>query len=692
MRARLDYWGNHPSMVLMVYGNESEGSTGEYSKWIDEDRAYDPRHFYSGNAGRPDPYQRKKHLVSDDCIEYGAKMNWAAPFTDWDYSEYYIQHHVKGVPEFCHEMGQPVTHPNWRQLAKYTGVLQPRNYELAREAARAVGIEDQSAEFEKASGNIARLNYKLDIEATLRTPQSAGYGLLDMHDYPGQGEALVGWLDAFYDEKGFLTAREFSQYGGATVPLARLPKFVFTEGETLEAKAELAHFGAADLKNAVMSWSLTGDEGKVTASGSLPPKDARVGDVTSFGEFKPRMESPSPRGAHYKLALFVQNTAFQNNWDVWVFPKACAEAEPKDVLVLDDAEQAVKALEAGRKVLLLANKLGKGPCVTYACFKPIFWSTDYGFAQRSWVTGAVVKKDHPALALFPTGDVMDLQWQPLCSDFDEYSPKPASWVQDYSLRAGTVNGRGFDLKGFPAAYRPIVQPVSDFKRPVKIGTIFEMKTRSGGRLLVSGYDLSGTLDSRPSARQLRKSLLAYMAGDGFTPECVMDNDWLLRTFAKSDRPVPMPAGYENAYLYIKSGTRHPTRVGEVACDPQWDDFSVAVQGVSYKVQGARTRMLPAGNERVGSWGGKNIRIEIRTKEALSGILKVRFKDFGGHTRRGIVRSEDGQQQELGAHEKGVWLEFPIRREDSLDGIIKLEADATAGPDLMISDIAFEPRT
>lgn len=691
MRASLDHYGNHPSMVLNLYGNENPGSTSTYSQWLNEDRAYDPRHLYSGAGGRPDPYQRKKHLVSDDCCEYGAKMNWAAPLTDWDYSEYYIQNHVKGVPEFCHEMGQPVTHPDWRQLAKYTGILQPRNYELAREAARAVGIEDQSADFEKASGNIARLNYKLDIEATLRTPQSAGYGLLDMHDYPGQGEALVGWLDAFYDEKGFLTAKEFNQYGGATVPLARLPKFVFTDGETLDAKAELAHYGPADLKNAVMAWSLTGDDGHVAASGRLLPKDAPVGAVTPFGEFKPRLESPSPRGAHYMLVLSVRETPFQNNWDIWVFPKAQAEAEPTDVLVLDDAEAAVKALDGGRKVLLLANRLGKGPCVTYACFKPIFWSTDYGFAQRCWVTGAVVKKNHPALALFPTEDVLDLQWQPLCSDFNEYSPKPASWVQDYALRAGTVNGRGFDLKGYPASYRPIVQPVSDFKRPVRIGTIFEMKTRNGGRLLVSGYDLAGGPDTSPPARQLRKSLLTYMASDRFAPECVMDNEWILSTFAKADRPVPMPTGYENAYLYIKAGARHPTRVGEVECDPQWDDFSVAMEGLSYKVSGARTLMTPAGAERVGNWAGKNIRVEIRMKEALSGILKVRFQDLGSRGRRGVVRSEDGQKQELGAHEKGVWLEFPIRREDSLDGLIKLEADITAGPNLMITDIAFVPR-
>ena len=37
------------------------------------------------------------------------------------------------------------------------------------------------------------------------------------------------------------------------------------------------------------------------------------------------------------------------------------------------------------------------------------------------------------------------------------------------------------------------------------------------------------------------------------------------------------------------------------------------------------------------------------------------------------------------------MQFPLRREDSLDGIIELEADVTAGPNLMITDLAIVPR-
>lgn len=216
-------------------------------KWLNADRQYDPRHLYSVSAGR-------RVESADDFCEYGAKMNWQTPHTDWDYSEYYTRSGLANIPEFVHELGQPATHPDWRELTKYTGVLKPRNLEAFLEAAKAAGVESQSAQFQKASGRINVLNYKFDVEACLRTPQCAGYSLLDMHDYPGQGEALVGWLDAFFDEKGFLSAKEYSQYGGATVPLARLPKFVFTDGETLEVKVELAHYGAGELKIRFHDW------------------------------------------------------------------------------------------------------------------------------------------------------------------------------------------------------------------------------------------------------------------------------------------------------------------------------------------------------------------------------------------------------------------------------------------------------
>ena len=105
-----------------------------------------------------------------------------------------------------------------------------------------------------------------------------------------------------------------------------------------------------------------------------------------------------------------------------------------------------------------------------------------------------VQNGHPALAGFPTDGHLDWQWVDVCG-----------------------GGRGFVLDQLPADYRPIVQPVSDFHFSHKLGSIFEFRTKQGGKLLVCGYNLADGLSARPAARQLRQSLLDYAAGPAFMP-------------------------------------------------------------------------------------------------------------------------------------------------------------------------------
>ena len=49
--------------------------------------------------------------------------------------------------------------------------------------------------------------YRAEMEMAFRTPGMAGFQLLDLQDYPGQGTALVGILDAFMDNKGLKPPR-----------------------------------------------------------------------------------------------------------------------------------------------------------------------------------------------------------------------------------------------------------------------------------------------------------------------------------------------------------------------------------------------------------------------------------------------------------------------------------------------------
>ena len=102
-----------------------------------------------------------------------------------------------------------------------------------------------------ASGRLQALCYKEEIEAAMRTPGIGGFELLDLHDFPGQGTALVGVLDPFWESKGYITPAQYRRFCNTTVPLARVLKRVWTTDETLSAEVEVAHFGPAPLENAV---------------------------------------------------------------------------------------------------------------------------------------------------------------------------------------------------------------------------------------------------------------------------------------------------------------------------------------------------------------------------------------------------------------------------------------------------------
>src|SRR5208337_3270536 len=112
----------------------------------------------------------------------------------------------------------------FNEIGKYTGVLAARNFELVRADLKAKHMLDLAPSFVQATGRHAALLYKEEIEVLLRTPGYAGFSLLDLHDYPGQGTALVGILDPFWDSKGFVTPEVHRQYSGQTVPLLRMKK------------------------------------------------------------------------------------------------------------------------------------------------------------------------------------------------------------------------------------------------------------------------------------------------------------------------------------------------------------------------------------------------------------------------------------------------------------------------------------
>ena len=77
------------------------------------------------------------------------------------------------------------------------------------------------------------------------------------------------------------------------------------------------------------------------------------------------------------------------------------------------------------------------------------------------------------------------------------------------------------LDALPAELRPIIQPIDTWFRAHRLGLAFEARV-AGGKLLVCSMDLATDLDRRHAARQMRASLLAYMAGDRFDPRVELE--------------------------------------------------------------------------------------------------------------------------------------------------------------------------
>ncbi len=495
-------YGNHPSFVLMAYGNEPGGKKHKayLAQWVNHFKASDPRRLYAGGAGWPELSENQWHCVPGPRIQgwgEGLKsvINAQPPQTAFDFRGY-IQ--KRGVPVVSHEIGQWCVYPNFDEMKKYTGYLKPKNFEIFRERLAARGMLEQAHDFLLASGKLQALCYKADIEAALRTPGMAGFELLDLHDFPGQGTALVGVLDPFWEEKGYVTPAEYSRFCGATVPLARLAKRVFTTDEKLEADIEVAHFGAAPLENAVVEWALLGSDGMPVACGKLPPQTIPVGNGLALGRVRVDLgEAPIRAPARHTLSVRVAGTKIENDWDVWIYPAKADVQPPAGVTVARDLDApALAALRAGGKVLLLlppkrVRNAGKDKVVLG--FSSIFWNTAWTHRQPPTTLGILCDPKHPALAQFPTDFHSDWQWWYLVT-------RAAPMILDE----------------LPRALKPTVQVIDDWVTAHKLALAFEARV-GGGKLLVCSMDLEGGLDANPVARQMRASLLAYMASPAFLP-------------------------------------------------------------------------------------------------------------------------------------------------------------------------------
>ncbi|PQJ80982.1 beta-galactosidase [Polaribacter porphyrae] len=495
----INAYGNHPSFVMMTYGNEPSGKNHKayLTKYVAHFKKFDNRKLYTSGAGYPylnnmDFYNHRGPRIQGWNENLKSIINAKPPQTQFDWRKFIDK---TPMPYVSHEMGQWCVYPNFKEMSKYTGVLQPKNFEIFKESLEENNLGDLAEQFLLASGKLQTLCYKADIEAALRTKNMAGFQLLDLHDFPGQGTALVGVLDVFWDEKGYVKPEKFKQFSGQTVPLARLEKRAFKNTDTLKATIEIAHFGENALENVIPKWSLKNEDDTVFVDGNLPKINIKIGNGIQLGTINIPLQKINKA---QKLTLTINVKNFKNTWDVWVYPTAQKEINNTDFKVVDKLDaKTISYLQNGGNVLLNINKGDiadeKGGKIGIG-FSSIFWNTSWTKEQKPHTLGILCDPKHPALADFPTEFHSNWQW----------------WD-------AMTNSNAIILDDFNKNLKPIVRVIDDWFKNRSTALIFEAKVGKG-KILVSGIDLHTNLEKRLEAKQLLYSLKKYMNSNKFVPK------------------------------------------------------------------------------------------------------------------------------------------------------------------------------
>lgn len=590
-------YGHHPSFRMMALGNELWGSIDKMKEFVDDFReiASDKYFTFGSNYylgyqgvkegmdyfttcriggegwGKYNTHTRGSFSFADaydggiiNHFRPNTTMNfdeacdkWASP-QPWQKQdvEQTSYKRAAGIPIISHETGQFQTYPDFREIKKYTGVLYPYNFEIFRRRLAAAGMLSQADDFHKASGLWSVKLYKADIEMDLRTKNMAGFQLLDIQDYPGQGSAFVGILDAFMESKGITTANEWHQWCSSVVPLLVMDRFCYDENEMMNAKVQIANYGGESLKGKKLVWKLDyaldenfGDDAAPNAGANIDrfnqPSPLAQGEIPfttdeegliDIGEIHHKMKVMADgfndgNGACLDVKIPSRKVILtldidygrydarrhRNTYDLWIYTtEKNLDIYKEGVVITSDlTDEVAKKLEKGAKVLWMpttsknfvasADTISQAGNATPYTVGGLF-QTDY-WNYRMFKTicennkktvspgtlGILTNPKHPIFCDFPTEMHTNWQWFPVIKD-----------------------SHPLVLDNFAKDDKPIVQVIDNIERNHKLGLVMEWKV-GAGKLLVCMSDLEKASEY-PEGRAFYESVLSYMRSPEFAPQ------------------------------------------------------------------------------------------------------------------------------------------------------------------------------
>ena len=585
----MDAFGNHASYCMMSLGNELWGSKERMAEIIRNYKAADSRHLYTQGSNN---FQHTPVLLPEDDFYVGVRFSknrlirgsygmcdaplghiqWDAPSTMHNYDEDILPSNAESsnadgaqeieiqygtgvkkvkaaqgegaliphIPVVTHEIGQFAVYPNFKEIDKYTGVLKARNFEIFRERLEEKGMLDQAEDFFYTSGKLSVRCYKEELEAAARSRLVAGYQILDIQDFSGQGTALVGILDAFMDSKGHVTPEEWAGYCSDGILLAQFESYVHTAGESFNAAMALRYYNPEKLIGKKLHWTLTntvadkintgatavGSEnlGKpyedhgILAEGDVMIPDGAFGLVQLGDQTIPVPEADEAKA--YTLTLTVAGTSMRNVYEFYAYPSQSktnlsimsnVQQNGTHLFLTQDFSEAEAMLAQGKRVLYLPREVKESLegfyCTDFWCY-PMFRDICEWMKKPVAVgtMGLLLQENHPALQNFPTHKYATPQWYHIVSNSD------CAILDDATEKT----------------YRPILQMVDNFERNHKLGILFEGRVGEGS-LLICTSRLSEIAD-RPEVKQFTKSILDYATSDAFAPEAELDMAKLRKVF------------------------------------------------------------------------------------------------------------------------------------------------------------------
>lgn len=521
-------YSNHASFVLFALGNELGGDINVMKEFVDRFRSIEPRHLYT--YGSNIFLGSRGHIPGEDFLVtcrvgsgegYSTHARASFSFADAAEGGYLNNTYPNSVmnfdtalekspvPVIGHETGQFQTYPNYEEMKKYTGVLAPWNFEVFRTRLEKAGMLELATDFFQASGAWSIELYRADIEMNLRSKRMAGFQLLDLQDYPGQGSAYVGILDAFMDSKGLVTPEKWREFCSEVVPLLTTDKFCWTGGEDFMGNIEIANYGESSLKGKKVAWELKEDKKTLGKDKISIPAGAGLLTAGNIRLTLPQVD----KAYKAELILNVVGTSYRNSYSLWIYP-AEKELKKGEIIVARQlTDEVLNSLKQGGKVMFIPQQDDCKNVTVGGLFQTDYWNYRMfkSICDRikkpasPGTLGILTNPSHPMFVDFPTDSHTNWQWYPVIK-------------HSYPLI----------LDRMPKEYRPIVQVIDNVERNHKLGLVFELNV-DGGKLLICMSDLEAVRDT-PEGKQFYASILDYMNSVDFKPSTSVSADSLKDLF------------------------------------------------------------------------------------------------------------------------------------------------------------------